>query len=147
MSGHKTKKHGIQYICVVYFMMVLYWRLEMNWIDSYLPWYFYLLDPTWINYWHFFTMILIPSHVLDINQLIHHLVVKVFLMHNFHDYAEFETMTTTLREIQKKWVNSSHIDDFLLIPLWTVYERLLGSRSLKLLTREKILTTQEFIKQ
>ena len=30
ISGHKTKKHGIKYICVVYIIKVLQWRLENN---------------------------------------------------------------------------------------------------------------------
>ena len=42
-------------------------------------------------------------------------------MHNFHDYSEFETMTTPLRVIQKKLVNSSHREDFLSMAIRTVY--------------------------
>ena len=30
MSGRKTKKHGVKYICVVYIIKVLQWRLEKN---------------------------------------------------------------------------------------------------------------------
>ena len=70
---------------------------------------------------------------------------KVFLIHSLYDCAEFVTMTRLLRDVQMKWVNFSHRDDFLSIPLRTVFERLLRSRSLKLLTREKIWTTREFL--